>query len=302
MCHYTPHRLGFFSFVGCVLAFGAANGRAADGNANEIDQFEERTLAKAVEKAVRATKSDRVQWMKELESEFPNKVGNPLKEEEYAVWFELLADKSGEWKRENSPNAAIKELFDKVIQRIELGPVPSIKREEFAKYAKKALIPGNPPAAGSAPDPNEDADKVFRVLDRDGDGILAVEELTTKLRDDYKKFDTDGNGRIDKDEYRAYFNRRVTVAVEAATAKPADQKKGDPDTKTLVKPGKAAGALPDWFTELDTKKDGQITLAAWRKSGRPVAQFLEMDLDGDGLLTKEEYQHYLQMQEMEEKE
>ena len=193
-----------FPLILCLLFLGTTNGRAVAGA--EQDQYEEKTIGRCVERVARSAKSDRVQWVKELEEAFPEKVGNPLKEEEYAAWFTLLAGDAMEWRRAAAANARIAELFDKIIQRLELGPVPSIKRDEFLRYARKALIPGNPPAAGQGPDPNEDADKVFRVLDLDGDGILEPEEMTTKLRDERPRADKNGNGRIEKDEYRAYFH------------------------------------------------------------------------------------------------
>jgi hypothetical protein len=253
----------------------------------EQDQHEERMLARATERGVRAEKNDRVLWVREMEASFPGKVGNPLKEDEYAAWFKLLAGEADEWKRDTVANTALAQLFDRIVQRLELGPVPSVKRDEFLRYARHRLIPNNPPQDGRAPDPHEDADKTFRVLDRNGDALLEPEEMTTKLRDDRLKADADGNGRIDKDEYRAYFQRRVTAAVETAV------KAGDPNAPRTGKT--SADGLPDWFTVLDVDKDMQIELSEWRKAGRSIDTYLAMDLNGDGLLTKEEYLRYVQM-------
>lgn len=278
------------SFVGLLLLPVPV---AADA---EQDQYEERVVARCTERELRVVKSDRALWVKELESAFPDRVGNPMTEEDYGAWFVLLAGKGEEWRRDSAPNARITELFDKVIQRLELGPVPSIRREEFARYARKALIPGNPPANGNMTDPNEDADKVFRVLDRDGDGVLQREEFTSKLRDDRVRADADANGRIDKTEYREFFRRRVTVAVETAGAKAGDANGRGADAKAAGKPGKGV-TLPDWFTTLDADKDMQIALHEWRKGGKSIAVYMEMDLDGDGLLTREEYLRFVQMTE-----
>jgi hypothetical protein len=36
----------------------------------------------------------------------------------------------------------------------------------------------------------------------------------------------------------------------------------------------------------------------WRKGGRPAAEFEKMDLDGDGLLTQEEYRRHLKLRDL----
>jgi Ca2+-binding EF-hand superfamily protein len=280
------------SLIGLLLPISPA----ALGAEAEIDQFEEKCVLRAAERAMKSAKSDRGVWIKELGAAFPGKVVNATTDDEYATWFDLLAGKNDEWRRD-AANPPIADLFDRVVQKLELGPVPTIRRDEFKKYARRVLREGNPPADGRASDPNEEADKAFRVLDRNGDGELDADELTTALKDKKKLADADGNGRISKDEYRAYFHQRVLVKVDALTAK-TDPARG-PDGKPAGKTDKAI-ALPEWFTTLDLDKDGQISLFEWRKAGRPIATFQEMDLNGDGLLTKEEYLRYVRLKEIDD--
>jgi len=274
----------------CVLLHPTTS--RADGPGNDPDQYEEKIVGRAAERAAKVAKSDRLVWVKELESAFPNRVGNPTKEEEYGAWFALVAGKGDDWRRDSNTNAAFTDLFERVIQRLELGPVPSIRRDEFLKYARRTLVPAQ---AGNA-ELNEEVDKVFRVLDRDGDGVLSGDEMTTKLRGDRLQFDIDGNGRIDKDEYRAHFNRRIAVGVEALNAK-AERERGSESKPTAKAP---KSAVPDWFADVDADKDSQIALSEWRKAGRAINVFMEMDLDGDGLLTKDEYQRFVKLKEKEE--
>lgn len=58
--------------------------------------------------------------------------------------------------------------------------------------------------------------------------------------------------------------------------------------------GKLPEGMPAWFTEADTDRDGQIGLYEWVKhwgdSEAKLAEFKELDLNGDGLITVEEYQ------------
>jgi hypothetical protein len=68
-----------------------------------------------------------------------------------------------------------------------------------------------------------------------------------------------------------------------------------------VRYGKLPDGLPLWWNDYDTNKDGQIGLHEWRLANEPTAKFYEMDLDGDGLLTPEEYLRYAAMKEEKEK-
>jgi Ca2+-binding EF-hand superfamily protein len=268
----------------CALALGCSlPARAAEG---ELDQYEDRCVARAAERFARASRSDRGLWLKEMAAAFPGKAGDPTREEDFAAWFDLLAGKNAEWRRADAPNPRIAELFDKVVQRMELGPVPSVTRDEFRRYAKHAL------RERDAVDLNDEADRAFRALDRNGDGELERDEFTIFLRDEKVRVDADGNGRISKGEYREHFKRKVTAKAESLAAAKAAEATGKP---AGGKPGEKAGkdGLPDWFAALDSDKDGQVSLFEWRDDARPAATFQEMDLDGDGLLTKDEYLRFL---------
>jgi Ca2+-binding EF-hand superfamily protein len=290
MRHAARGCLFAFVFAPCPLA------RAAD--APEQDQYEDKCVVRAAERALKGAKTERGNWVKELEAAYPGKVTNPTTEEEYGAWYELLAGKADEWAREAAPNPQIAGLFDKVIQKMELGPVPSIKRDEFMKYARRVLMREQREQQNGEPQPGEgeEAEKAFRVLDKNRDGDLDREEMTTPLKEERVLADVDGNGRISKVEYRDYFRRKVTVRAEALAAKAAE--KGDRDGKPTVaaKPGTG---VPEWFAALDVDKDKQISLFEWRQSKRPVAVFEEMDLDGDGLLTKDEYLRWAKKKEIE---
>jgi hypothetical protein len=54
--------------------------------------------------------------------------------------------------------------------------------------------------------------------------------------------------------------------------------------------------LPDWFLQLDTDNDGQVSLYEWRRSGKTFTEFALMDRNGDGLLTAEEVMCFLAKQ------
>jgi hypothetical protein len=252
--------------------------RSESTSQNDPNKYEERSLSRLVERAVRADRSERARWLKELTKAFPDRVGPGKTEDELGQWFGLLAGGGSEWRRDKAPTKEVAELFDRAVRRLELGPVPSIRREEFLRFARRSLRPGD---EREAPDPGPEADRVFRVLDRDGDGRLEQTEWTIRLRAD-RRVDANRDGRVSPDEYRTCFAGWVTAAVEAAS---------DPKRAAPGGPGSPDG-LPGWFAKLDEDEDGQVGLYEWRQAGRPTAEFLQMDLNGDGLLPPAEYLRY----------
>ena len=76
-----------------------------------------------------------------------------------------------------------------------------------------------------------------------------------------------------------------------------DREKKDPEDERpiAIRFGKLPKDAPAMFTEMDSDKDGQICLYEWRTAGSSVLAFQEMDLNGDGLLTVEEYGRYTAM-------
>jgi hypothetical protein len=80
-----------------------------------------------------------------------------------------------------------------------------------------------------------------------------------------------------------------------------DKKDEEEERPIAIRYGKLPKDAPAMFTELDTDKDGQIGLYEWRTAGNSVLAFMEMDLNGDGLLTVDEYSRYTQQKADREK-
>jgi len=170
--------------------------------------------------------------------------------------------------------------------------------------------PGAPP--GANPGNNQDnyanwAEGMFRRLDQNGDGYLNNDEMSDDLRSERDKWDTDHNGLIDLNEFKAYFMARMQqrMAERAAgdsgqgmdptiiLAPSEDTPTEDEDRKPVVfRAGKLPKNLPPWFQQLDTDQDGQVGLYEWRAGNRPIDEFQAMDRNNDGFLTAEEVLAY----------
>ncbi|QJX00218.1 EF-hand domain-containing protein [Frigoriglobus tundricola] len=261
----------------------------------EQDRFEEQAMARCAqhkaERLIRVGNWERANTVRDLEAAFPGKLPKTefkKDDDEAAAWFTLVAGTADEWRKSDAAAAGLAPMFDRWKQRLELGPVPSIKRDEFTKFAKLIIRNAAQGMAEGGGDTSGEADKVFRALDLNSDGELTGTEMSTGLREDKAQADTNGDGRISKDEYREYFKRRTEGRAEKlATAIKSNQAL----MRELEGGGKRAG-LPDWFTKLDADQEGQVSLFSWRKAGRPTAEFQEMDLNGDGLITADEYHRW----------
>jgi len=164
---------------------------------------------------------------------------------------------------------------------------------------------------GGNSDDNTRADEMFKRYDKSEDGFLNAEEiaLTQRFKNEWEKWDKNGDKLISLAEWRDYFkdlNQRQAAARE--------ERKGDPDAKkTDVKVAKgvivieedeaplppiyrAGGKLPTgvpaWFMELDKDKDGQVSLYEWKTATKDIEEFVKMDRNDDGFLTIEEVLYY----------
>jgi Ca2+-binding EF-hand superfamily protein len=141
-------------------------------------------------------------------------------------------------------------------------------------------------------DLEKEAEKMFRKLDRDSDVFLTVEEMPEALRSERASWDADRNDLIDLNEYKPYFLnrlRRVNAGIDETEPATSD----DPHGRYRVhRAGRLPKELPAWFARLDVDRDGQIGLYEWRHVW-PIAEFLVLDTNGDGLLTPDEMLNHI---------
>jgi len=185
----------------------------------------------------------------------------------------------------------------------------------FQEIKKAPRLPnGTVPATVQA----EQARKLFQKFDVNGDGVLTTDEMPDDLRADRGRWDTNRDGLIDQAEYAAYHLGRLRHLSEQVVTGQIDLKlkRGGPGTDpqpadptrppvapppadatehrpAVARAGKLPPGLPDWFVKLDADGDGQIGLYEWKTSGRPLAEFADIDRNGDGLITPDEMLRYL---------
>jgi EF hand len=182
---------------------------------------------------------------------------------------------------------------------------PSTEQEERVLAAMRQ---GGVVALGTvAPElQTEQAQKLFRKLDQNRNGLLDREEMPAFLLEQLGKWDTNRDGAIDAGEYATYHQAQLKwvadsvatgeIPLKAAQAMGVRLAEADqplPPRPTSERVATAKAKLPDWFHKLDIDEDGQIGLYEWKKAGRPAAEFLRMDLNNDGFITAEELANYL---------
>jgi Ca2+-binding EF-hand superfamily protein len=146
----------------------------------------------------------------------------------------------------------------------------------------------------------------FKQADLNGDNYLTEDEMSNTLKTIqpngeplWKKYDKNNDGKLDLEEYKAYFKEAANArngALPGETGADALILEEEWEKRPVVlRAGKLPKEMPPWFAELDTDKDGQIGYYEWMKSGKSWEEFNQMDRNGDGLLTAEEVIWYLKI-------
>jgi Ca2+-binding EF-hand superfamily protein len=288
--------------IACVLcvALGCGSARAGDDKDKLEEQAVNRCAQQKAQRVQQIESWERAATIRDLDGVFPGKVSKaePGKvNDEGEAWFLLVAGTREDWRKTDAMAAGLGPMYDRWAGRLNIGMAPSIKHEEFVKFAELIINNARAGLAQGETDNaiNAEAERMFQVLDVKKAGALTRKEMTLSLIDEKGKFDTDNDGRISSDEYREYFRYRVE---KKAAALVIALRANEEVIRKLVQEGpEKKNGLPNWFSKLDKDKKGQVSLFEWRKAGRDIAEFEEMDLNGDGLLTADEYLRWAKMKD-----
>src|SRR5438034_6456933 len=169
--------------------------------------------------------------------------------------FDRFANGKNVWVRSESPNEFSQGFFDRIAQSMNITN-GQITREQFTTYMQQqqqngwggggfrggrgirqgpggpsGAAPGNgsspaPGATGNGPANGADqwAENMFRRLDTNGDGLLNYDEMPESLRAERDKWDTNRDGFIDLNEYKAYYQARTEQRMaQSGSASPFGQ-------------------------------------------------------------------------------
>lgn len=208
-------------------------------------------------------------------------------------------------------------LFDAMASQ--LGATNGeITRQQFQGGAQQFMAMRSMGGGGSPSGPggNTDgwAESDFRRRDRNGDGLLNYDEMSDTLKGERDKWDGNGDGFIDLNEFKGYMQGRMQRRMEERGGQVGDQPGSgqgfpewmpvpempaeDLDRKPVVyRAGKLPQGLPSWFRELDSDTDAQVGLYEWKHSSRPFEEFDRIDRNGDGFLTVEETLRFVSVQQ-----
>jgi hypothetical protein len=147
---------------------------------------------------------------------------------------------------------------------------------------------------------DEGIQRKFAQLDFNHDDKLSPDEMPEKSKlqepETFKEFDKDQDGYLDFNEYKAFIAKELDSDPDAGSFGSSAQGNYGKDKKqelsVAIRFGKLPAGLPEWWTVLDTDKDGQVGLYEWRADGRDMKEFTRYDLDGDGMLAPQEWQRY----------
>ncbi len=159
-------------------------------------------------------------------------------------------------------------------------------------------------------DKREAAERMRRY-DRNRDGFLTKDELSSRFSGNPMDFDRNRDGKLSESELAVRYARRREGEEEARAVRSdprrsrTDQKPSEPPDifngrksyRVVESARKLPEGLPRFFTDRDANGDGQVTMAEyaseWNES--VIAEYFRSDLNGDGIITTGEAMRALEM-------
>lgn len=146
------------------------------------------------------------------------------------------------------------------------------------------------------------AEDALRRYDRNRDGYLSGNEISSRWTGNPMDFDRNGDGKLSLNELAVRAARMRVAREEIVTVDPSprdedrwrDRDRADeiPDPyhgrqSFAMAPRQLPDGLPSWFAERDADGDQQVSMAEFASRWTPqlVEEFQNFDLNGDGVIT-----------------
>ena len=185
---------------------------------------------------------------------------------------------------------------------------PDLLVPGFGNEAEPSLLMGFGAAAEMlavevTPADQRESEERMRRYDRNRDGFLTKDELSSRFAGNPMDFDRNRDGKLSVSELAVRYARRREGEEEAKRSKSTEsrsrgrEKKVEaPDVFDGRKSYRATAGrslpegLPGEFTDKDGNGDGQVTMAEFAKEWNDdvVAEFFDSDFNGDGVITADE--------------
>jgi Ca2+-binding EF-hand superfamily protein len=223
------------------------------------------------------------------------------------------------------PLKKITEGFEKMRQQREAGGGSERDQDAARRAADDALMPellvpgfgieedpvplmGFGPAAEMlsvpvTPEDEREAAERMRRYDRNRDGYLTKNELSSRFSGNPMDFDRNRDGKLSASELAVRYARRREGEEEARREQQSDrggerrEERGEAldvfngrRSYRSTAARKLPEGLPGFFTDRDANGDGQVTMAEFADqwSDDVVAKFFDSDFNRDGVITAEE--------------
>lgn len=184
-----------------------------------------------------------------------------------------------------------KSFFERLLRTGDKDKDGKLSKEEFAA-ANQDERPRQP--AGDQPNPrrpgegapNIEPERLFRLMDKNGDGKVVPDEVPEERRENFKanlsRGDKDGDGAMSLEEFKA--NMEVMARMMGRPGQPGQPgRPGQPGAGLQGGPPNLANA--PFFRAIDANGDGKLSADELAKAGDALKT---LDRNNDGVLTPDE--------------